>query len=78
MAMVTFEATDEEKKVFEKMAKKEGVSMSDYVRGCVYFDLMFSGDLDAMRLMSRRIREKGAKAFERFRQPRFRKFFVES
>ncbi len=72
MPMVTFEATDEEKRVIEKMAKKEGVTISQYVRGCVFFDMLLSGDLEALKFISRIVRDKGARYFERFRQSRSR------
>jgi hypothetical protein len=72
MPMITFEATEEEKRVIEKLAKKEGSSISEYVRGCVYMDLLLSGDMTAFRVFSKRL---GEKARERLRQPRFRKLF---
>jgi hypothetical protein len=71
--MITFEATEEEKRVIEKLAKKEGASISEYVRGCVYMDLLLSGDMTAFRVFSKRL---GQKARERLRQPRFRKLFA--
>ena len=39
MPMITFEATEEEKALIDRAAKKSGMSVSDFVRSCVYFDL---------------------------------------
>jgi hypothetical protein len=58
MPMVTFEATNDEKRVIEKLAKKEHVTISQYVRGCVYMDMLFSGDAEALKVFGRRLRDK--------------------
>jgi hypothetical protein len=58
MPMVTFEATDDEKRVIEKLAKKDHLSISQYVRGCVYMDLLFSGDVDALKVVGKRVKDK--------------------
>jgi len=68
MPMITFEATEEEKKVIERVAKKEGMTISEYVRACVFLDLFVSGDLEALKILSRRFRDRGAKFLERFRR----------
>lgn len=73
MPMITFEATEDEKRVIEKLAKKEGITVSEYVRGCVLIDLLFSGDMAGFRVFAKRFKEK---AMERLRQPRFRKMFA--
>jgi mobilization protein NikA len=73
MPMITFEATVDEKALIEKAAKKSDMSISDFVRSCVYFDLITSGDLQALRLISRRMREGKAKFFERLREPGLRR-----
>jgi hypothetical protein len=73
MPMITFEATEEEKRAIEKLAKKDGSTVSEYVRGCVYLDLLISGDMTALRVFSKRL---GEKVRERLRQPRFRKLFA--
>jgi uncharacterized protein (DUF1778 family) len=73
MAMVTFEATEDEKALIERAAKKSDMSVSDFVRSCVYFDLLASGDVQALRLFSRRLRDGKARFLERLRQPALRR-----
>ena len=74
MAMITFEATEDEKRVIEKLAKKDKMTVSQYVRCCVYMDLLFSGDLEALRVFSTRFRDK---VLDHLRQPRYRKLISE-
>ena len=73
MPMITFEATEEEKSLIDKAAKKSGMSVSDFVRSCVYFDLLASGDVRALRLLSHRLRDGKARFYERLRESGLRR-----
>lgn len=47
--VLSFKATPKEKDIIERIAKDEGVTLSQYVRGSVMSDLLLSGDLEAMK-----------------------------
>ena len=63
--LIAFRVSAEERRLIEKVAKREKMEVSDYVRSCVYLDLLFSGDAEAMKLMAARIREKVARRLKR-------------
>ncbi len=54
MVIVNFKVTPQEQKLIERQAKKDKMNVSDYVRSCVYMDLLLAGDLEAMRLLGKR------------------------
>lgn len=61
MPMMTFEVTEEEKDVIEKAARdKRGMTVSDFIRSCVYLELVCSGDMQALRLLGGRFRRRTA------------------
>lgn len=51
--VVQFRATDEERAMIEKAAKKRGVTVAEFCRNAIYFDLITSGDKDALRLLAK-------------------------
>lgn len=61
MAMITFEATEREKRLIERVAKDHDMSVSDYVRSAVYFDMLLSGNREAFKLLAVRGKEKAQK-----------------
>ena len=61
MAMMNFDVTTEEEALIKKAAKKEGVSVSDFVRSCIYLWLVTSGNVEAIRLLGGRLRHRMTK-----------------
>jgi hypothetical protein len=49
MVTVSFRVKPEEQRLIERHAKKEGVTISSYVRGAVLFDMVMGGDWDAFK-----------------------------
>jgi hypothetical protein len=49
MVTVSFRVKPEEQRLIERHAKKEGVTISSYVRGAVLFDMVMAGDWDAFK-----------------------------
>jgi hypothetical protein len=68
MAMMNFDLTTEEELLIKKAAKREGVSVSDFVRSCIYLWLVTSGNVDAIRLLGGRLRHRMTKAMGMFMQ----------
>ena len=62
MPIMTFEVTEEEKKMIEKAASRDSMSVSDFVRSSIYFELVHGGNLEALPLLAKRIRERTSKA----------------
>ena len=53
--MISFELTKEEFRLIEQRAKQQGISRSQYVREAIYLEFLFSGDLEAMKYMAKRV-----------------------
>ena len=51
--MIGFEVSPEEEKMIDQRAQQEGVNRSQYLRGCFYFDLFMSGDLEAYKFLGK-------------------------
>ena len=58
MVIVNFKVTPEEQELIERHAKKDKMSVSDYVRSCVFLDLVMAGDLKAIRIVGWKLRER--------------------
>ncbi len=46
--VINFRVTPKEKELIERLAKKEDVPVSGYIRGSVLMDMLTSGDAEAM------------------------------
>lgn len=46
--VLNFRVTPKEKELIERLAKKEDVAVSQYIRGSVMMDMLTSGDAEAM------------------------------
>lgn len=46
--VINFRVTPKEKEIIERLAKKEDVPVSQYIRGSVMMDMLTSGDAEAM------------------------------
>ena len=47
--------TPYDKQLIDRASKKEGVSISQYVMGCIYMDMLTSGDAEMMKRAITRI-----------------------
>jgi len=52
---ITFEAGKELHRMIEQRAKQEGVSISEYVREASFFEMLFSGDEQAVKYIQKKI-----------------------
>ena len=51
--VLQFRATNEERAMIEKAAKKEGVTVAEFCRNAIYFDLITRGNKDAFKLLAK-------------------------
>ncbi|HXX75805.1 MAG TPA: DUF6290 family protein [Nitrospiraceae bacterium] len=59
--MLQFRVNDEEKALIEKCAKKEGMTVSEYVRASMLMSMVMDGELQALKIIGRTI---GLKAMD--------------
>ena len=59
--LLQFRVNDEEKALIEKCAKKEGMTVSEYVRASMLMSMVMDGELQALKIIGRTI---GLKAMD--------------
>jgi hypothetical protein len=59
--MMQFRVNDEEKALIEKCAKKEGMTVSEYIRASMLISMVMDGELQALKIIGRTI---GLKAMD--------------
>ena len=56
--LMQFKVTSEERKLIEKTAKKQGCTVSEYVRSAVLMDMILEGEVGAMKIVVNTIGRK--------------------
>lgn len=59
--MMQFRVNDEEKALIEKCAKKEGMTVSEYIRASMLMSMVMDGEMQALKIIGRTI---GLKAMD--------------
>jgi hypothetical protein len=67
MVIVNFKVTPHEHKLIERHAKKAKMTISDYVRTTLYLDMVMAGDLEAIRLVGGKLRDRLAEKLRSLR-----------
>jgi len=49
--LMQFKVTPEERKLIEKVAQKQGMTVSEYVRAAVIMDMVLEGEVGAMKVV---------------------------
>jgi hypothetical protein len=49
--LMQFKVTPEERKLIEKVAKRQGMTVSEYVRASVIMDMVLEGEVGAMKIV---------------------------
>jgi len=62
---VQIRATDEEKALIEKCAKKAGMTVSEYIRACMLMDMAVDGEIQALKIIGGTIGMKAMDALRR-------------
>lgn len=63
--MMQFRVNDEEKALIEKCAKKEGMTVSEYIRASMLMSMVMDGEVKALKIIGRTIGMKAMDALSR-------------
>ena len=63
--LMQFKVTPDERKLIEKTAKKENLTVSEYVRGAVIMDMILEGEVGAMKIVVDTIGRKAVQALRK-------------
>jgi hypothetical protein len=63
--VLQFTVTPDERKLVEKCAKKQGVTVSEYVRAAVIMDMVLEGEVGAMKVVVDSIGRKAVQALRK-------------
>ncbi len=67
LVVVNFKVTVAEQKMIERHAKKAGMTVSDYIRTTLYLDMVMAGDIEAIRLVGGKLRDRLAEKVKSLR-----------
>jgi hypothetical protein len=74
MPIMTFEVSEEEKNLILKAAReRRGMTVSDFIRSCIYLELCCAGDPGAQYL-SGRFRRRTVKSIDLLKDSRVRRY----
>jgi uncharacterized protein (DUF1778 family) len=63
--LMQFKVTPEERKLIEKCAQKQDMTVSEYVRGCLLMEMILDGEVAAMKIVASTIGRKAVKALQK-------------
>lgn len=63
--LMQFKVTPDERKLIEKTAKKQNLTVSEYVRGAVIMDMILEGEVGAMKIVVDTIGRKAVQALRK-------------
>lgn len=63
--MMQFRVNDEEKALIEKCAKKESMTVSEYIRASMLMSMVMDGEVQALKIIGRTIGMKAMDALSR-------------
>lgn len=63
--LMQFKVSPEERALIEKCAKKEKMTVSEYVRASLLMEMVLSGELQALKIVAATIGQKAVKALHR-------------
>lgn len=63
--MMQFRVNDDEKALIEKCAKKEGMTVSEYIRASMLMSMVMDGEVQALKIIGRTIGMKAMDALSR-------------
>lgn len=63
--MMQFRVNDEEKALIEKCAKKEGMTVSEYIRASMLMSMVMDGEVQALKIIGRTIGMKAMDSLSR-------------
>lgn len=63
--LMQFKVTPEERKLIEKVAKKQGITVSEYVRAAIIMDMVLEGEVEAMKIVVETVGRKAVQALRK-------------
>jgi hypothetical protein len=63
--LMQFKVTPEERKLIEDFAKKQGSTVSEYVRSAVIMDMVLEGNVGAMKIVVNTVGRKAVQALRK-------------
>jgi hypothetical protein len=63
--VMQFRVSPREKVLIEKCAKKEGMTVSDYVRSCMLMEMIIDGEGEALKIVMATLGRKGIEGMKR-------------
>ena len=63
--LMQFKVTPDERKLIEKVARKQGCTVSEYVRSAVIMDMVLEGEVDAMKVVVESIGRKAVQVLRK-------------
>lgn len=63
--LMQFKVTPEERKLIAKVAEKQGMTVSEYVRAAVIMDMVLEGEVGAMKVVVDSIGRKAVQALRK-------------
>lgn len=63
--LMQFKVETEMRKLIEKCAKKQQMTVSQYVRGCVLMEMILDGEVGAMKIAAQTIGRKAVQALQK-------------
>lgn len=63
--MMQFRVAEDEKALIEKCAKKQGMTVSEYIRASLLMEMVIDGEVQALKIIGRTIGMKAMDALSR-------------
>jgi hypothetical protein len=64
-SMMQFRVNEEEKALIEKCAKREGMTVSEYIRASMLMSMVMDGEVQALKIIGRTLGMKAMDALSR-------------
>ncbi len=63
--LMQFKVTPQERTPIEKCDKKQGMTVSEYVRACLLMEMVLDGEMQALKIVATTIGRKAVKALHK-------------
>ena len=63
--LMQFKVTPEERKLIEKCAQKQDMTVSEYVRACLLMEMVLDGETKAIKIVASTIGRQAVKALQK-------------
>ena len=67
--MMQFRVSEEEKALIEKCAKKQNLTVAQYIRGSMVMQMLLEGEAAAVKVVGRALGDKAREVFRKYVEP---------